>query len=104
MSRCLPRIAVVSLTWVMAATGAALVSAQASASAQSASADKPATDVTFTRHIAPILQRSCQRCHRPDGGAPMPLITYEQVRPWARSIKTRTGLGQIGRASCRERV
>src|SRR5687768_17560189 len=93
MSRCLPRIAVVSLTWVMAATGAALVSAQASASAQSASADKPATDVTFTRHIAPILQRSCQRCHRPDGGAPMPLITYEQVRPWARSIKTRTGLG-----------
>ena len=77
-----------------------LMSAQASASAQSAStfaqsasADKPAPDVTFTKHIAPILQRSCQRCHRPDGGAPMPLITYEQVRPWARSIKTRTGLG-----------
>ena len=44
----------------------------------------PAADVTFTKHIAPILQRSCQRCHRPDGGAPMPLITYEQVRPWAR--------------------
>ena len=70
---------------------AGLVSAQAPASAQSASADKP--EVTFTKDIAPILQRSCQRCHRPDGGAPMPLITYEQVRPWARSIKTRTGLG-----------
>ena len=54
---------------------------------------QPVADVTFTKHIAPILQRSCQRCHRPDGGAPMPLITYEQVRPWARSIKTRTGLG-----------
>jgi hypothetical protein len=51
------------------------------------------SDVTFTRHIAPILQRSCQNCHRPDGVAPMPLITYEDVRPWARAIKTRTGIG-----------
>ncbi len=58
-----------------------------------AQAPQPGPDVTFTKHIAPILQRSCQRCHRPDGGAPMALITYEQVRPWARSIKTRTGLG-----------
>ena len=24
--------------------------------------------VTFTRDIAPILQRSCQNCHRSDGG------------------------------------
>ena len=30
-------------------------------------------DVTFTKDIAPILQRSCQQCHHPDGGAPMPL-------------------------------
>jgi hypothetical protein len=52
-----------------------------------------ADDVTFSRDIAPILQRSCQQCHRPGGVAPMPLITYEQVRPWARAIKTRTGLG-----------
>jgi hypothetical protein len=50
-------------------------------------------DVTFTKDIAPILQRSCQNCHRPDGGAPMSLISYEEVRPWARAIKTRTGLG-----------
>ena len=49
-------------------------------------------DVTFTRDIAPILQRSCQNCHRPDGGAPMALVTYEEVRPWARSIRNRTGL------------
>ena len=48
--------------------------------------------VTFTKDIAPILQRSCQKCHRPDGGAPMSLITYEDVRPWARSMKNRTGL------------
>jgi hypothetical protein len=49
-------------------------------------------NVTFTKDIAPILQRSCQRCHRPNSVAPMSLITYEEVRPWARSIKTRTGL------------
>ena len=52
----------------------------------------PATsskDVTFSRDIAPILQRSCQNCHRPDGVAPMALVTYEDVRPWARAIKPR---------------
>src|ERR687891_729475 len=49
--------------------------------------------VTFAKHIAPILQRSCQNCHRPDGVAPMALRTYEEVRPWARAIKQRTGLG-----------
>jgi hypothetical protein len=50
-------------------------------------------DVTFTKHIAPILQRSCENCHRPDGVAPMSLVTYEEVRPWARAIKQRTGMG-----------
>jgi len=50
-------------------------------------------DVTFTRDIAPILQRSCQQCHRADGVAPMALVSYEDVRPWARSMKMRTSLG-----------
>ena len=49
-------------------------------------------DVTFTRDVAPILQRSCQSCHRANSVAPMSLITYDEVRPWARSIKQRTGL------------
>lgn len=52
-----------------------------------------AGEVTFTKDIAPILQRSCQNCHRPDGVAPMALITFEDVRPWAKSIKQRTGIG-----------
>src|SRR5262245_52533655 len=58
-------------------------------------AQRPAApgEVTFTKDIAPILQRSCQNCHRPDGVAPMPLVTYEDVRPWARSIKVRTSIG-----------
>ena len=59
-------------------------------------AQAPATttgEVTFTKDIAPILQRSCQNCHRPDSVAPMSLLTYEDARPYARAMKTRTGLG-----------
>ncbi len=52
----------------------------------------PAPEVTFTKDIAPILQRSCQNCHRPGQVAPMSLLTYEDARPWARSMKQRTGL------------
>ncbi|MGC4081926.1 MAG: cytochrome c [Vicinamibacterales bacterium] len=57
-------------------------------------AQQPAApQVTYTKDIAPILQRSCENCHRPGGGGPMPLTSYEEVRPWARAIKTRTGIG-----------
>jgi hypothetical protein len=37
----------------------------------------------------PILQRSCQNCHRPGSIAPMSLLTYEDARPWAKSIRAR---------------
>ena len=50
-------------------------------------------DPTFTRDIAPILQRSCQNCHRADGVAPMSLVTFEEARPYARAIKQRTSIG-----------
>ena len=50
---------------------------------------RTAGDVTFTKDIAPILQRSCQDCHRPDSVAPMSLLTYEDARPFARAMKTR---------------
>src|SRR6266850_1445717 len=43
--------------------------------------------VTFTKDVAPILQERCQVCHRVGTFAPMSLVTYEQARPWARSIK-----------------
>ena len=46
-----------------------------------------AQDVTFAKDVAPILQRSCQVCHRTGSIAPMSLLTYEEVRPWARSIR-----------------
>jgi len=43
--------------------------------------------VTFTKDVAPILQKHCQTCHRPGEAAPFPLLTYEQARPWAASMK-----------------
>jgi len=48
--------------------------------------------VTFTRDIAPILQRSCQNCHWAGGGAPMALTTYSEVRRYAQRIKDRTAI------------
>src|SRR5688500_16156057 len=48
--------------------------------------------VTFSKDIAPILQRSCQQCHRPNSVAPMSLLTYDEARPYARAMKARTAL------------
>ena len=50
-------------------------------------ADHLAPSVTFSRQIVRIFQSSCQRCHRPGQGAPMSLMTYAEVRPWAKAIK-----------------
>ncbi len=44
---------------------------------------------TFAKNIAPILQEKCQNCHRTGSMAPMSLVTYEETRPWAKSIKER---------------
>jgi len=46
-----------------------------------------ADQVTFSRDVAPILQKNCQECHRPGEAVPMSLLTYEDARPWAKSIK-----------------
>src|SRR5262245_36734536 len=66
----------------LVALGAALVG-MASQGIPAAGPANATGDATFAKDIAPILQRSCQRCHRPDSIAPMSLITYEQVRPYA---------------------
>ena len=44
---------------------------------------------TFAKDVAPILYESCVRCHRPGQIAPMSLLNYQEVRPWARSIKNK---------------
>src|SRR5579872_840210 len=45
--------------------------------------------VTFSKDVAPIFQKSCQSCHHAGTSAPMSLMTYDETRPWARSIKER---------------
>src|SRR6478609_4973470 len=42
---------------------------------------------TFTKDVAPIFYKSCIECHRATMFAPMSLTTYEDARPWLRSIK-----------------
>jgi hypothetical protein len=44
---------------------------------------------TFAKDVAPIFQKSCQACHHPGTSAPMSLVSYEEVRPWARAIRQR---------------
>ena len=51
--------------------------------------------VTFTKDVAPILQEKCQSCHRPDTFAPMSLLTYEEARPWAKSIKQKVAAREM---------
>ena len=48
---------------------------------------EPPDEVTFTKGVAPIFVRSCMTCHRPGEIAPMSLLSYEEARPWAGSIK-----------------
>jgi hypothetical protein len=52
-------------------------------------------EVTFTHDIAPILYTKCVTCHRAGEVAPMPLLSYEEARPWARAIKEKVLLRQM---------
>ena len=58
-------------------------------------AQTPAKQVTFSRDVAPIIQAKCQECHQPNSIAPMSLVTYQDARPWARSIRERVSTRQM---------
>ena len=67
----------------------ALLGALALLAPAGAAAQEAGSDVTFARDVAPILQQKCETCHRVGSVAPMSLVSYEETRPWARSIKAR---------------
>jgi hypothetical protein len=46
-----------------------------------------APKVTFSKHVAPILNQRCVECHRAGEAAPMALTSYKEARPWAKAIK-----------------
>ena len=50
---------------------------------------------TFHKDVLPILQSRCQSCHRPGEVAPMPFMTYQQVRPWAAAIQQAVALQKM---------
>ena len=51
--------------------------------------------VTFAEHVAPILYERCTTCHRPGQVGPMSLLTYEDARPWARSIRQKVAAREM---------
>src|SRR5215831_12983378 len=77
------------MPWAVLATVALVVAETPTAAADAANGP------TFTRDVAPILQAKCESCHRPTSMAPMSLITYEEVRPWARAIASRVESRQM---------
>jgi hypothetical protein len=56
-----------------------------SLSPQSPSPQSP----TFAKDVAPIFQAKCQSCHHQGTSAPMSLVTFDEIRPWVRSIRQR---------------
>ena len=69
------RFARIMMVAVVAASGGTAVAAE------------QAAEVTFSKDVAPIFQQRCEACHRVGQMAPMSLVTYEEVRPWARAIR-----------------
>jgi hypothetical protein len=64
----------------------AILAAPCRAQQDAAAASLPSRAPAFYRDVLPILQEHCLACHRVGEIGPMPLVTYEQVRPYARAI------------------
>ncbi len=77
------------------ASGVLTVAAALSLAPAPADAQPVDSAVTFAKDVAPILQAKCQDCHRAGSMAPMSLVTFEETRPWARSIKERVSTRQM---------
>src|SRR5262245_45714615 len=76
---------------MLRALGLAVVVALSSLPASSAFAATP----TFTKDVAPILFNSCVGCHRPGEVAPMSLVTFQDVRPWAKAIRNKVATREM---------
>jgi hypothetical protein len=64
-------------------------------SVANAAADVVPPAPTFTKDVAPIFQEKCEACHRPDSMAPMSLVTYDEARPWVKSIRARVAAREM---------
>ena len=64
---------------MLAAILVAVATITAAGAQQSSTPARAQPQVTFTKDVAPILQRNCQQCHRPGSIAPMSLLTYQDA-------------------------
>jgi len=78
--------------------GAVAITVAVSASLHFARASDDATTVdvpTYSKDVAPIIQKNCQVCHRPGEAGPFPMLNYRQVRPWAQAMKVAVQSGKM---------
>lgn len=74
--------------WLGSAAGAESAAGPAPTGAGARAQRPPAPGtVTFARDVAPLFATHCAACHRPGGIAPFSVLTYREVRPWARAIR-----------------
>ena len=59
----------------------------ASSNADNTSKKVAAKKVTFSKDVAPIFFKNCAECHRAGESAPFSVLSYKDVRPWAKSIR-----------------
>ena len=71
------------------ATGVVLTAAHraGAAAGEPRTAPTPTGTVTFAKEIAPLFLEHCAACHQPGGVAPFSVLSYGEVRPWARAIR-----------------
>ncbi len=79
---------------VLAAATICAIGAAAQLLAQTP-ATPPAAGPMFSKDVAPIFYTNCTSCHRPGEIGPMPLVTYQDARPWAKSIAAKVASGAM---------
>ena len=58
-------------------------------------AQEQSSSLTFSEDIAPILFENCVGCHQPNGIGPMPLLSYDDVRPYASRIQRKVAAREM---------
>jgi len=51
--------------------------------------------VTFSKDVAPIFYKNCVTCHRQGEIAPMSLVSYKEIRPWAKAIREKVATREM---------
>jgi cytochrome c5 len=70
--------------------GAVAIALAAASGARASAGNRSTANPAFSPEIQTILQTHCTMCHSAGGPSPMPLVSYDDVLPWARSIKEQT--------------